>query len=376
MGCRRARSRCSTSAASPSVSCRRASPPDHRLRRRSRSTSATSRRAAATALALWQRRFEEILAGWVDELDVQIRRESEVDRLHAGRRRRRRRAGGRTVAAGGVPRRLRRRPQRRPPRGGHRVRGLGCRQQLLDRRGLGPRRVRDGRPPPRRQGHRPDRPGGDGDARIASSCDEDLDAERAEPTLADLSAGLIAVWGSDFGVHDARGSRASATLRRQAASYRDGRVLLAGDAAHVHTPMGGQGLNTGVQDAVNLGWKLARVVQGGRLTASWTATTPSATRWARGCCRRRWRITALMRGDDAQRGPARHASAELMTLDAPRKATGRDARRASTSATTSATGTPCSGGGCRISTSDRRGRVYDLLHDARPVLLNLGEPGR
>ena len=49
-------------------------------------------------------------------------------------------------------------------------------------------------------------------------------------------------------------------MTRQAASYRKGRVLLAGDAAHVHSPVGGQGLNTGVQDAVNLGWKLAQVV--------------------------------------------------------------------------------------------------------------------
>ena len=50
-------------------------------------------------------------------------------------------------------------------------------------------------------------------------------------------------------------------MSRQAASYRHGRVLLAGDAAHVHPPHGGQGLNTGVQDAVNLGWKLAQVVE-------------------------------------------------------------------------------------------------------------------
>src|SRR3954451_17056758 len=49
-------------------------------------------------------------------------------------------------------------------------------------------------------------------------------------------------------------------MTRQATSYRDGRVLLAGDAAHVHSPVGGQGLGTGVQDAVNLGWKLAQVV--------------------------------------------------------------------------------------------------------------------
>src|SRR3979490_3176439 len=51
-------------------------------------------------------------------------------------------------------------------------------------------------------------------------------------------------------------------MTRQAAAYRDRRVLLAGDAAHVHPPVGGQGLNIGVQDAVNLGWKLAQVVKG------------------------------------------------------------------------------------------------------------------
>ena len=69
-------------------------------------------------------------------------------------------------------------------------------------------------------------------------------------------------WGSDFGVHSVRWISRFTDAARQAATYREGRVLLAGDAAHVHTPMGGQGLNTGVQDAVNLGWKLAQVVKG------------------------------------------------------------------------------------------------------------------
>ena len=83
-----------------------------------------------------------------------------------------------------------------------------------------------------------------------------------EPTLRDLSAALISVFGTDFGVHNPVWISRFTDMTRQAASYRVGRVLLAGDAAHVHYPAGGQGLSLGVQDAVNLGWKLAQVVSG------------------------------------------------------------------------------------------------------------------
>ena len=88
-----------------------------------------------------------------------------------------------------------------------------------------------------------------------------------EPTLRDLSQALLAVWGTDYGVHSRCTARHGwisrfTDMTRQAAAYRDRRVLLAGDAAHVHPPVGGQGLNTGVQDAVNLGWKLAQVAKG------------------------------------------------------------------------------------------------------------------
>ncbi len=83
-----------------------------------------------------------------------------------------------------------------------------------------------------------------------------------EPTLRDLSEALIAVWGTDYGVHSPTWISRFTDAARQAAAYRDRRVLLAGDAAHVHNPVGGQGLNIGVQDAVNLGWKLAQVVKG------------------------------------------------------------------------------------------------------------------
>ncbi|HEX5578724.1 MAG TPA: FAD-dependent monooxygenase, partial [Candidatus Limnocylindria bacterium] len=81
-----------------------------------------------------------------------------------------------------------------------------------------------------------------------------------EPTLRDVSERLIAVYGTDYGVHSPTWISRFTDAARQAVAYRDRRVLLAGDAAHVHSPVGGQGLNTGVQDAVNLGWKLAQVV--------------------------------------------------------------------------------------------------------------------
>jgi 3-(3-hydroxy-phenyl)propionate hydroxylase len=83
-----------------------------------------------------------------------------------------------------------------------------------------------------------------------------------EPTLRDLSEAPIAVYATDYGMHTVTWISRFTDITRQAASYRHRRVLLAGDAAHVHYPAGGQGLNTGVQDAVNLGWKLAQVVNG------------------------------------------------------------------------------------------------------------------
>jgi 2-polyprenyl-6-methoxyphenol hydroxylase-like FAD-dependent oxidoreductase len=83
-----------------------------------------------------------------------------------------------------------------------------------------------------------------------------------EPTLDDLSTALVGVYGTDYGLHDPIWLSRFTDASRQAEAYRQGRVLLAGDAAHIHSPVGGQGLNTGVQDAVNLGWKLAQVVAG------------------------------------------------------------------------------------------------------------------
>src|SRR4029079_2286920 len=72
---------------------------------------------------------------------------------------------------------------------------------------------------------------------------------------------LVEVYGTDYGLRSATWISRFTDTTRQAAAYREGRVLLAGDAAHIHSPAGGQGLNIGVQDAVNLGWKLAQVVK-------------------------------------------------------------------------------------------------------------------
>ncbi|MCP2164384.1 FAD-dependent monooxygenase [Goodfellowiella coeruleoviolacea] len=87
--------------------------------------------------------------------------------------------------------------------------------------------------------------------------------DRAAPvTLEQLRAALVATAGTDFGMHSPRWLSRFNDAARQATRYRQGRVLLAGDAAHIHLPAGGQGLNTGLQDAANLGWKLAAVLHG------------------------------------------------------------------------------------------------------------------
>ena len=102
-------------------------------------------------------------------------------------------------------------------------------------------------------------------SRTGSACGRVLIEQQVrqgdEPTLDELREALIAVYGTDYGVHNVTWLSRFTDTTRQAASYRERRVLLAGDAAHVHSPAGGQGLNIGVQDAVNLGWKLAQVVQ-------------------------------------------------------------------------------------------------------------------
>ncbi len=198
-----------------------------------------------------------------------------------------------------------------------------------------------------------------------------------EPTLLDLREALIAVYGTDFGIHNPTWISRFTDMTRQAAAYRVGRVLLAGDAAHVHYPAGGQGLGLGVQDAVNLGWKLAQVVNGtsgeSLLDTYQDERHPVAAR----ALRHTMALTALQRPDERIKAVVEVVS-ELASMDEPRRrlagiSSGLDihydlgdghpllGRRMPDLDLVSAAG-PL--------------RVFELLHDARPVLLNLGEPGR
>ena len=105
-------------------------------------------------------------------------------------------------------------------------------------------------------------PLGDGVYRIVVPADGVAEDRTAPPTLEELKQQLLVFAGTDFGVHSPRWLSRFGDATRLAERYRTGRVLLAGDAAHVHPPVGGQGLNLGIQDAFNLGWKLAAEVSG------------------------------------------------------------------------------------------------------------------
>jgi 3-(3-hydroxy-phenyl)propionate hydroxylase len=197
-----------------------------------------------------------------------------------------------------------------------------------------------------------------------------------EPDLEELRAALVRVYGTDFGLRTATWISRFTDVARQAASYREGRVLLAGDAAHVHPPQGGQGLNTGVQDAVNLGWKLAQVVKGispASLLDSYHAERhPVGARVVHNTMAQ----VALSSPDDRHQA-LRDTMAELLAMDGPRRhivgmLSGLDVRYDL-------------GGshplvGRRVPdldlrTADGPTRVYALLHDAQPVLLDLGATG-
>jgi 2-polyprenyl-6-methoxyphenol hydroxylase-like FAD-dependent oxidoreductase len=196
-----------------------------------------------------------------------------------------------------------------------------------------------------------------------------------EPTLRDLSEALIAIYGTDYGIHSPTWISRFTDLTRQAAAYRDRRVLLAGDAAHVHSPVGGQGLNTGVQDAVNLGWKLAQVVKRtspeGLLDTYHAERHPVAARVLRNTMAQ----VALGRPDERTKA-LRDTMSELLGMDEPRKRfaammSGLDIHY------DLGEGHPLLGRrmpDLDLVTPGGTVRVFTLLHDARPVLLNLGKP--
>jgi len=198
----------------------------------------------------------------------------------------------------------------------------------------------------------------------------------SDPTLRDLSDALITVFGTDFGVHNPTWISRFTDMTRHAAAYRAGRVLLAGDSAHVHYPAGGQGLSLGVQDAVNLGWKLAQVVNGTspeRLLDTYQDERhPVAAR----ALQHTMAQTALQRQDVRMKAVVEMVS-ELASMDEPRKRlagiiSGLDIHY------DLGEGHPLLGRrmpDLDLVTANGALRVFELLHDAKPVLLNLGEPG-
>jgi 3-(3-hydroxy-phenyl)propionate hydroxylase len=226
------------------------------------------------------------------------------------------------------------------------------------------------------------RPGGGGIGRVEDGgpvrvvlTEQHLE-HTSEPTLQDLSEALIVVYGTDYGVHSPTWISRFTDMTRQAASYRKGRVLLAGDAADVHPPQGGQGLNTGVQDAVNLGWKLAQVVNGtspdGLLDTYHAERHPVGARVLHNTM-----AQVALRGTDERTEALRDTMTELLGMDEPRKRfaammSGLDIHY------DLGEGHPLLGRrmpDLDLVTAGGPLRVFTLLHDAKPVLLDLGEPG-
>ena len=197
-----------------------------------------------------------------------------------------------------------------------------------------------------------------------------------DPTLQDLSEALISAYGTDFGAHSPTRISRFTDMTRQAASYRQGRVLLAGDAAHVHPPQGGQGLNTGVQDAVNLGWKLAQVVKNtspqSLLDSYHSERHPVGARVLHNTM-----AQVALAGADPRQRALQDTVAELLGMDEPRKhiaamLSGLDIHY------DLGQGHPLLGRrmpDLELQTADGPTQVFHLLHDARPLLVNFGKPG-
>ncbi|MGV9316247.1 FAD-dependent monooxygenase [Streptomyces sp. NPDC003691] len=211
---------------------------------------------------------------------------------------------------------------------------------------------------------------------ITSEYDRAADPDEP-PTYEKLRESLVRLAGTDFGMRNPRWISRFGDAARQADRYRNGRVLLAGDAAHIHYPAGGQGLNLGVQDAVNLGWKLASVVLGrapdSLLDSYHTERHPVAERVLHNT-----RAQAALARPGTDTDALREVFGSLMVFD--------DVNRALRNAITAldvrypAAGThPLAGRrvpDAGLKTSGGTVRVHELLHAARPVLLDLhGDAG-
>jgi 2-polyprenyl-6-methoxyphenol hydroxylase-like FAD-dependent oxidoreductase len=324
-------------------------------------------------LALWQQDIEDILAHWVlDELGVEIRRRCEVTGL--------------TQDDDGVDVEL---SDGTALRAGYLVGCDGGRSVVrkaagIDFPGLAPSAswliaeadLRD-QPPvgvrPEGGGIGPVDPTTGGGPYRAVVREREAEHEH-DPTPGDLTAELIAVYGTDFGVHDVRWISRFTDGSRQAATYRNGRVLLAGDAAHIHPPQGGQGLNIGVQDAVNLGWKLAQVVEGA--SAGDLLDTYHAERHPVGArVLQNTSAQVALATPDERHAALRDTVSELLEMDEPRRRvaammSGLDVRY------DLGDGHPLVGRrlpDLDLETADGPTTAYALLRDARGLLLTLGE---
>ena len=325
-------------------------------------------------LALWQNRIERLLAGWVRELGVPVRYGHEVTGIvRDGTGVDVELADGRPlrvqylVGCDGGQSRIRKSAGIGFPGWDPTTSSLLAEVELTEEPEWGVHQDAVGK-----HAFRPPQDGGP----VGVMVTERHVGPGREPTLEDLSEALVAVYGTDYGVHSPTWITRFTDTTRQAASYRDGRVLLAGDAAHVHAPDGGQGLNTGVQDAVNLGWKLGQVVEGtapeSLLDSYHAERHPVAARVLRATMAQ----VALRRPDERVRAVG-ETIAELLSMDEPRRRW---------AAMLSGLGIHYDLGpghpllGRRMPDLDLRTaggptRVFTLLHEARPVLLDLGTPG-
>ncbi len=324
-------------------------------------------------LALWQGRFEQILAGWVDELGVPILRGREVVGLAqddvgvdvelSGDTSLRAQYlvgcdGGRSVVrkAAGID----------FPGVDPSTSWMIAEVEMDEQPEIGMRPEGGGIGPVNRAD-------GGGPYRVVL---KEREVEHTgEPALQDLSEALVVAYGTDFGVHAPNWISRFTDMSRQAASYRAGRVLLAGDAAHVHPPQGGQGLNVGVQDAVNLGWKLAQVVD--ETSPESLLDTYHAERHPVGArVLHNTMAQVALSTPDARHQALHDTMTELLGMDEPRRRfagmlSGLDIHY------DLGEGHPLLGRrmpDLDVHTADGPTRVFNLLHDARPVLLNLGEP--
>jgi 2-polyprenyl-6-methoxyphenol hydroxylase-like FAD-dependent oxidoreductase len=327
-------------------------------------------------LALWQKEIERIMAEWIWDLGVAVRYGQEVvgfaqdeegvevDLADGSALR-----AGYLVGCDGGRSKVRKGAGIDFPGAEATKSTLVAEAQVADRSGFGLHRG------PLGVGGIGPMDGSDGDAVRIVVPEARLESGDA-PSFDELRDALFVVYGTDYGVHSPTWISRFTDATRQASSYREGRVLLAGDATHIHSPMGGQGIPLGMGDAVNLGWKLAQVVKGtspeSLLDTYQEERHPTVAR----SLRHTMALNALMRVDPRVEA-LRDTVAEVTAMEEPRRhlgalASGLDVHY------DLGEGHPLLGRrvpDLDLVTTDGPTTIYALMHGARPVLLNLGEPG-